>query len=191
MRTCSDHLVTLSPCHLVILIGPRGSGKTTVAALLAEGLGWTWVDADCVLEQRAGRSIRDIFAAEGEAGFRLRERAILSELCDRERIVIATGGGAVLHPENRERLRGAGTVVWLTADPQTLHQRTSADAQSAQRRPALGQGGIEEVVAVLAAREPLYRECAHFIVDTAGRSPAEVAAEVLDLLKGCRGEPLS
>jgi shikimate kinase len=174
---------------LIFLIGPRGSGKTTVAALLAEALGWTWVDADGVLEQRAGRSIRDIFAAEGEAGFRLRERAVLVELCGRERTVIATGGGAVLHPENRARLRAAGLVVWLTADADTLHQRTSADASSSQRRPALGQGGIEEVIAILAAREPLYRECAHFIVDTAGHGPAEVAAEVLALVQGCRGEP--
>jgi shikimate kinase len=160
-----------------------------VAALLAESLGWEWVDADGVLEQLSGRSIRDIFAEEGEAGFRLRERAILSELCGRGRTVIATGGGVVLHPENRERLRGAGTVVWLTADPKTLHQRTSADAHSAQRRPALGQGGVEEVIAVLTTREPLYRECAHFIVDTARRSPAEVAAKVLGLLKSGRGEP--
>ena len=169
---------------MVFLVGPRGSGKTTVAALLAEALGCAWIDADSVLEQRAGRSIRDIFAAEGESGFRLREREILSELCGRERIVIATGGGAVLHPENRERMRAAGTVVWLTADARTLHQRATADASTAQRRPALSSGGIEEVVAVLVAREPLYRDCAHFIVDTTARTPAEVAAEILGLLDG-------
>ncbi len=175
---------------MVFLIGPRGSGKTTVATLLAEALGWAWIDADSVLEQRAGRSIRDIFAAEGEPGFRLREREILSELCGRERTVIATGGGAVLHPENRERMRAAGTVVWLTADARTLHQRTSADASTVQRRPALGSGGIDEVVSVLATREPLYRDCAHFIVDTTARTPAEVAAEVLGWLKSRGGESL-
>jgi shikimate kinase len=184
-------ICNLQSPKVVFLIGPRGSGKSTVAALLAEGLGWSWVDADCVLEQQAGRSIRDIFASEGEAGFRLRERTVLGELCGRERTVIATGGGAVLHPENRERMRTAGTVVWLTADAQALHQRTSADATSVQRRPALGAGGIEEVVSVLAAREPMYRDCAHFIVDTTARTPAEVAAEVLGLLVGCRGEASS
>jgi shikimate kinase len=172
---------------VIFLIGPRGSGKTTVAALVAERLGWAWIDADCVLEQRAGKSIHEIFAAEGEACFRLREREILGELCGLERTVIATGGGAVLHPENRERMRSTGTVIWLTADAHTLHQRTTTDAQSAHRRPALGPGGIAEVLTILEAREPLYRECAHFIVDTSGRSPAEVAMEVQGLLASRQG----
>jgi shikimate kinase len=160
-----------------------------VAALVAERLGWGWIDADSILEERAGRSIREIFASEGEEGFRLRERAVLSDLCGMEKTVIATGGGAVLHPENRERMRGAGAVIWLCADARTLHQRTSADANTAERRPALRAGGIDEVHAILAAREPLYRECAHFIVDTTERTPAAVAEEVRSLLATGRGDP--
>jgi shikimate kinase len=167
---------------LVFLIGPRGSGKTTVAALVADQLGWAWSDADAVIEQRAGRSIRDVFGAEGEAGFRAREEEVLAELCRLERTVIATGGGAVLRANNRERMRQAGAVVWLAADGDTLWQRIAGDSSSPSRRPTLGVGGHEEVVQVLAAREPLYRETAHFMVDTAARTPAEVADQVLALL---------
>jgi shikimate kinase len=170
----------MKPRELLFLIGARGSGKTTVAARLAEGLNWACLDADDVLEQRAGQSIRAIFDSEGEAGFRDREAAILEELCGREKAVIATGGGAVLRPENRQRLRQAGAVVWLCADVDTLWQRIAADSSSGERRPALlGVGGREEVATVLARREALYRECAHLAVHTAGRTPAEVAAEVL------------
>jgi shikimate kinase len=162
----------------VFLVGPRGSGKTTVAALLAGRLGWSWVDADVVLEQAAGRSVRDVFAAEGEAGFRAREVEVLRALCERDATVVAAGGGAVLHPDNRARMRQAGVVVWLRADADVLWDRIRADATTAQRRPPLGAGGREEVVRVLADREPLYRACAHHAVDTAGLTPAEVAALV-------------
>jgi shikimate kinase len=181
--------VTADVCRRIFLIGPRGSGKTTVAALLAERFGWAWVDADVVLEQRAGRSIREIFRDEGEAGFRAREREVLKELCGLERTVIATGGGVVLHPDNRERIRRAGIVVWLTADAATLWGRIAGDVGSADRRPALGVGGVEEVVQVLAVREPLYRECAHGTVDTGARTAHEAAAAVLAVIEGCGGGP--
>jgi shikimate kinase len=159
---------------VVFLVGYRGTGKSTVARLLAGRLGWDWLDADQVLEQRAGQSIRDVFAAEGEAGFRAREAAILEELCRCQRHVIATGGGVILKEENRRRLRDAGAVVWLVADADTIWQRLQADAGTAQRRPALTVGGLAEVQELLRAREPLYRECADWSVETAGRSPGEV-----------------
>lgn len=166
----------------IFLIGPRGSGKTTVARLLAGRLGWFWVDADAVLEEAAGRSIREVFAVEGEVGFRARESAILAELATREQHVIATGGGVVLRPENRDRLRATGVVVWLSADVETLWHRIAADATTAERRPALGVGGREEVAQVLLAREPLYRACAHHALRTDNRSPEQVVEEVLILL---------
>ncbi len=159
---------------LIFLIGPRGSGKTTVCRLLARRLGYLALDADDVLEQRAGCSIRDIFAAEGEEGFRRREARILAELAAGAGCVVATGGGAILRPENREHLR-RGWVVWLRADPDTLWGRLQTDAATAQRRPALtGLSGRDEVVAVLQAREPLYRLAADFIVDTAQRDPEDI-----------------
>ncbi|MFO0927779.1 MAG: shikimate kinase [Gemmataceae bacterium] len=164
----------------LFLIGPRGSGKTTVARLLAERLGMGWLDADAVLEERAGTTIREIFAAEGEAGFRQREADLLAELCGLDRQVIATGGGVVLRPENRRRLRESGFVVWLTADVDTLWARIAGDATTAARRPNLTTGGRDEVAHVVATRQPYYRECAHLTVDTTHRSPADIVAAILE-----------
>jgi shikimate kinase len=171
--------VTPAPTHdLIALIGPRGSGKTTVARLLARALGWQSMDADELLEARAGRCVRDIFAAEGEVAFRQHESAVLRELCQMPRHVIATGGGIILREENRILLRSSARVVWLTADADTLWQRLAADPVSARLRPPLSVGGRAEVVEVLRVREPLYRACAHYTVTTTGKSPTEVVAEI-------------
>jgi shikimate kinase len=150
-----------------------------VARELARELGWSWLDADEELEKRSGQSIRSLFAAEGEAGFREREAALLADLCRLERHVIATGGGVVLRESNRERMRTAGRVVWLTADVETLWQRLQADVTTQERRPVLTVGGRDEIAEILRLREPLYRGCADFVVETAGQSPAEIAAEIL------------
>ena len=154
--------------------------------LLAQQLGWKSCDADEELEKRHGQSIRDIFAAEGEAGFRDKEAAVLAELCRLRQHVIGTGGGVVLRESNRQLLRASGRVVWLTADVETLWQRLQGDDSTAERRPALTVGGREEIAEILRIREPLYRSCADFIVETAGRSPAEIANEVLRWVSGER-----
>jgi shikimate kinase len=167
--------LTPSPGN-IFLIGYRGTGKTTVARLLAGRLDWDCVDADALLEATAGRTIRQIFAAEGEDGFRDRESAVLEEICRKTKQVVATGGGVVLRPENRDRLKLAGYVVWLSADSQTLWQRLQLDAATAERRPNLTSGGLEEIQELLAKREPLYRHCADLAVDTGSRTPEEVAA---------------
>src|SRR5262245_52270763 len=136
----------------IILIGYRGTGKTTVGRLLAERLGWEFADADDHIEASAGRSIAAIFATEGEgeAAFRDYEAAAIRELCQCERIVIATGGGAVLRPDNRELLRSAGFVAWLTATPETIWERLRGDPTTAARRPNLTPaGGIDEVRALV------------------------------------------
>jgi shikimate kinase len=167
-----------SRAELIALVGPRGSGKTTVARLLAGRLGWEWADADDVLERRSGRSVRAVFAEEGEAGFREREAAVLRELCGLRRHVVATGGGAVLLEENRALLQASARVVWLNADAETLWRRLNEDATTSERRPALLGGGRAEVEEVLRVREPLYRACAARVVDTASRTPEEVAADL-------------
>jgi shikimate kinase len=164
---------------LIFLIGYRGSGKTTVGAVLARRLGWPFVDADAEIEGRHRTTIRDIFAAEGEAGFRDREAAILADLCTRKDTVIATGGGIVLREENRKLLKRHGFVAWLTADPTTLQSRIHADPTTAARRPALAGGGLAEIEQLLALREPLYRACADLEVPAGALSPEQAADAIL------------
>jgi len=176
--------ISHSPLLLLFLIGPRGSGKTTIAQLLAERLGWDWVDADDVIEARCGKSIREIFAKEGEAEFRERESAVLAELCERRRCIVATGGGVVVREANRALLRKSGHVVWLRADAETLWGRMQQDERNADRRPALSGGGRAEVEEVLRRRDAWYRECAHRTVRTEGRTPDAVAEEILLSLGG-------
>jgi shikimate kinase len=163
----------------IFLIGYRCTGKTTTAQLLAHRLGWDCVDTDDVLEGRAGRSVRAIFADEGEAGFRARETAVLEELCRGGPRVVATGGGIVLAEANRQRMKQAGRVVWLTADAETIWRRLQTDPTTAERRPNLAGGGLSEIVELLARREPLYRSCADLVVDTTHRSPEDVVNVVL------------
>jgi shikimate kinase len=167
----------------VFLVGYRGTGKSSVARALAANLGWEWVDADELLEERFGRTIRTIFAEEGEAGFREKEASLLEELCTLRKHVIATGGGVVLRPSNRERMNAAGRVVWLIADAQTIWNRLQSDATSAERRPNLTVGGLTEIVDLLKVREPYYSACADFTVDTRGHSAEEVAAVIVEHLK--------
>jgi shikimate kinase len=168
---------------MLSLIGYRATGKTTLAKLLAEKLGWEWLDADVEIERVAGKSIARIFAEDGEPAFRDLEAKVVADLCRRERLVLATGGGAPLRAENRRALHAAGKVVWLTATPETIHARMSGDATTADRRPSLtNHAPLEEIVQLLARREPMYRETADFIVETEGRSPAELAKDILQFV---------
>lgn len=169
----------------ILLVGYRGTGKTTVGRILAQRLGWTFADSDDVVEAAAGKSVADVFAAGGETNFRDREAAALRDLCARERVVVATGGGAVLRAANRELFRSSGFVVWLTARPETIFSRLGSDPATSSRRPNLTPaGGMEEVRTLLAAREPLYREVAHFIVDADVPSPEAVADAILTAWRG-------
>ena len=162
---------------MIFLIGYRGTGKTTVARVLAARLGWVWLDADAVLEERHG-PIADIFDQQGEPVFRDQEAGVLADLCKLSRHVIATGGGVVLRGDNCERMRQAGRVIWLTADLETIWQRLQADAAAGVSRPPLTVGGRTEVEQLLRMRAPLYGNCAELIIDTAGHTPEEVAEEI-------------
>jgi shikimate kinase len=168
----------------VFLLGYRGCGKTTVARLLAERLGWECVDADQEIVRRAGRTIADIFAAGGEDAFRDLESAVVGDLALRERAVVALGGGAILREQNRRALAGRGRMIWLTASAPTILARVSGDAATAAQRPALTTaGGLAEIEHMLARRTPLYRQCADHILDTEDKTPAQVAAEILALIE--------
>ena len=164
----------------IILIGYRGTGKSTVARLLAQRLGWNWVDSDVEVELETGASVAEIFAREGEAGFRAREAAVVARLLAGDQRVLSLGGGAVLRAETRERLIGAGQVVWLSATAETIHQRLSADPATVTARPNLtANGGIPEIRDLIAQRQPIYQQCAAFAVDTENKAPAAVAEEIL------------
>lgn len=163
----------------LFLVGYRGSGKTTIGRQLADRLGWNFVDADVELEARHGTTIREMFANEGEPVFRDRESAILADLSQRDRVVIATGGGVVLRPENRDRLVHAGPVVWLTAEPAILWARMQADPTTAARRPDLAEGGIREVERLLAIRAPLYAAVANLTVEAGALSPEAAVDAIL------------
>jgi len=163
----------------IFLIGYRGTGKSSVARELASRLGFDWVDADDVVEREAGKTIAAIFAEEGEAAFREREARVAAALSRKRRTVVALGGGAVLREDNRRVIGLAGSVVWLMASIDTILARLAADPATASRRPALtGSGERAEVESLLAVREPLYRQCATLVVNTEGKTAAEVADEI-------------
>ncbi len=166
---------------IITLIGYRGSGKSSVAPRLARRLGWEWSDSDLVIEERAGATIKDIFLHEGEAGFRKRESEVLADLLQRSRLVIASGGGAILAESNRRLMAAAGPVVWLQASVEVLSRRLGGDRNSRQRRPSLtGKPISQEVSEVLAVREPLYRECATLVVDAGAERPDQIARRIAD-----------
>jgi shikimate kinase len=170
----------MSSCQLVILIGYRGTGKSTVAPALAAKLGWGWIDADDEIERLAGKSIAAMFADDGETAFRDLESQVVTALCGRSNFVVALGGGAVLREANRAAIRLAGPVIWLRAGVDALVHRLAADATTASRRPQLtGAGGRAEIEALLAARTPHYQECATVTIDTEGKSPDEIADEIV------------
>ncbi len=170
----------------IALIGYRGSGKTTVARQLALRLGWDWIDADVEIELLAGKSIAAIFADDGEEVFRDLESPLVVELCRRQRVAIALGGGAVLREVNREAISTCGAVVWLRASVDDLERRIAADPASAARRPNLtAAGGRVEIERLLAERTPHYRACATLEVETDSRFPAEIADEIAAKLRLC------
>jgi shikimate kinase len=161
------------------LIGYRGCGKTTVAKLLSERLDSVAIDADEFLEQKVGRSIREIFQAEGEPAFRQWESDVVQELTSRVPVVISWGGGVVLKEANRALLRSTGRVVWLQASAETLLQRIEQDPTTKERRPNLTiAGGLDEVKHLLAVREPMYGELAHLTVDANDATPAQLAQQI-------------
>ncbi|MBN2563443.1 MAG: shikimate kinase [Phycisphaerae bacterium] len=160
----------------LILVGYRGSGKSTVGSFLAKRLGWTFVDLDALVVQRAGRTVAQIFAQEGEAGFRRRERDTWLSIRKSNRQVIALGGGALTDPDIRAKVKRIGKVVWLRAPAAVLWSRINQDVQSPDTRPDLTRGGgLTEIEALLKHREPLYRRAADQVVDTVGGTPEGIA----------------
>jgi len=164
----------------IFLVGPMGSGKSAVGRRLARLLGREFFDSDEIIEARTGVDIPFIFEKEGEAGFRKREQAVIDEISGRDGIVLATGGGAVLVPENRAHLGSRGTVVYLHTSVGQQLRRTRGN-----KRPLLNQGRRKAVLTeLMEVREPLYRELADLLITTDERSVAAVAAEIREKLAG-------
>lgn len=154
------------------------SGKSTVGAMVAARLGWGYVDSDHQICQRTGRTVREIFEEDGEAAFRKEEKAALEEALAEDRpLVIGVAGGAVLDAGTRELLRRAGTVVWLRADPALLVIRVQAAGQD--HRPLLADDPAGTLARLDAERRPLYEELADLAVDVDGRTPTELADEIV------------
>ena len=168
---------------IISLIGYRATGKSTVAQLMADRLGWGCLDTDAEVQALVGKSVRDIFQQEGEAQFRRYESQVIQQATRRHKLVLALGGGAVLNPENRRALTVAGPIVWLTASPATIRQRLHGDPQTATQRPALtGDSAADEIEQVLQARLPIYQACADVQIDTESRSPRELVDAILSAL---------
>ena len=165
---------------LITLIGYRGTGKSTIAPRLASKLKFDWVDADIELENYTGRSIREIFATDGEPGFRRLEREVLVHLLKRDRLVLAAGGGAILNEATRKEFRVAGPVVWLQASVETIARRILRDGTGSPHRPNLtATGGIDEIRTLVTQREPLYQECATITVLSEGSSVEALVQRIL------------
>ena len=157
-----------------------GAGKTTIGKYLAQQLKLRFADTDAEIEARTGADIPWIFDVEGEAGFREREQQVVEEMTLWDDVVLATGGGVVTRPENRQALAGRGYVVYLYATVEEQVRRTRRD----RRRPLLQKGDPEEVLrSLMAEREPLYREIADHIIETDGCSPRTVAQRLMEELQ--------
>lgn len=151
----------------IFLIGLMGAGKTSVGKVLARRLGKLFYDCDHEIESATGVRIPVIFEIEGEAGFRAREIKMIADLVQRNNIILATGGGAVVNEQNRRALAANGTVVYLRASPHDLWQRTRHD----RNRPLLQTADpLAKLAELYAERDPLYREIAHLVLDTGSQS---------------------
>ena len=164
----------------VVLIGYRGTGKSRVAAELAQRLDMEVVSTDLRVTEAAGKEISEIVAGHGWEAFRDLESEVLVALEGRTGLVIDTGGGIILRDANVDRLRRLGPVVLLTAPVAVIRERIA----ESRERPSLtgSRSFLDEIEEVFALREPLYLRCADHIVDTEGKTPAEIAGEIIGLI---------
>jgi shikimate kinase len=167
----------------VLLIGMMGAGKSTTGHLLSKRLGWPYLDSDDEIHRQTGRTVPEIWKADGEAAFRAEETKVLAEATTSDGpVVISVAGGAVLAPENRARIRGAGLVVWLRADVAVLAARVGAGAG----RPLLEGGPAAAIERLTEVRAPIYAELADLTLDVDRMSPPQVVERIVGAL-GERG----
>ncbi|MFB2764950.1 MULTISPECIES: shikimate kinase AroK [Marinobacter] len=161
----------------VVLVGPMGAGKSTIGRMLAKELGYRFLDSDRIIEERCGANIPWIFDVEGEDGFRQRETAMLDELSQVQGTVLATGGGAVMRPENHALLRKNAVVIYLKTSIEQQVERTRKD----RNRPLLQNDDPEGVLRRLfAVRDPLYTKLADIVMFTDRKSPRLVVRQLVN-----------
>ncbi|MBP6121918.1 MULTISPECIES: shikimate kinase AroL [Providencia] len=158
------------------IIGPRGSGKTTIGKQLAEYKGYQFVDTDKLILERAGKSIAEIVEQHGWDYFRQLESDVLQSI-KQDNVIVSTGGGIILAEENQRIMRDNGTVVYLNANPNVLVQRLAAEPQADQRPSLTGKSLLAEIEEVMQQREPIYRATAHHVIDAT--QPVEVIVQQL------------
>ncbi len=168
----------------IILTGYRGTGKSSIGKILADLLGFDFIDTDQAIEKRQGETIAEMVDRGGWDLFRRKERDLLLELAGSKNKVIATGGGAVLHEKAWTKLRENALAVWLTADVKTICRRLAADSDTDDTRPALTEmGTMDEISMVLDQRQPLYAKSSDLTVGTEGKTPKAVAEYIVAELK--------
>lgn len=166
----------------IFIVGFMGAGKSTVGRLLAQRLDYGFVDLDAAVESRAGKSVAQVFADDGEPAFRALEHEMLLEMGERSRVVVACGGGVVVDHANRAALRSSGTVVYLRVSAQEAIARIG----DVSTRPLLCApgGGELAATALLQARTALYSSVADVVVDTVGLDPDQVVSAVVEIMEG-------
>jgi shikimate kinase len=164
----------------VLLIGMMGAGKSTTGHLLSKRLGWPYLDSDDEIHHQTGRTVPEIWKQDGEAAFRAEESRVLAQATTSDGpAVIAVAGGAVLDPENRARIRGAGLVVWLRADVAVLAARVGSGAG----RPLLEEGPAAAMQRLTEVRAPIYAELADLALDVDRMSPPQVVDRIIAALR--------
>jgi len=174
----------------LVLIGLRGTGKSTVGRVLAQRLNWECIDTDTLVEERAGKSIREIFETAGEPEFRKLEAQVVQEACLHKNAVIASGGGSILNLTSVAVMKNDGFVVHLSADPSELWHRICQDPRTRETRPKLDKSSdseLDELKKLMLSRAAAYANARDVEVDVEGRTPDEVSEAVLILMKahGC------
>ena len=165
----------------IFLIGPMGAGKSTIGRTLAKELKLEFYDSDEMIEQRAGADISWIFDIEGEEGFRVREQKVIEELTQKNNIVLATGGGVIMTPENRNALAGRGTVIYLRTSLKQQYERTKRDT----KRPLLQTDDLEgRLVSLEDERKPFYEELSDISFETDKLTVKAVANNIIKYIYG-------
>lgn len=167
----------------LILVGPRGSGKTTVGRQLAQQLGWSFIDADHQIVSACGKSIQEIFQTLGEQAFRDLETNFLTGCLDYRQTVVSLGGGAVVRAENRQIISSCGIVIFLHADETQLADRIQQDPTSKAFRPTLSEATegtlVQQMIQLNKIRQPFYNEVAQWVIDTSGITVTQIVAEII------------